>query len=102
MAEDWKAEGEDYQASAHVAQAMVARLLKRLHALEHDRSGSTDMGPFVAGLVGGVIEVVSETDMPLSDLRAAILTVFDSLAPQFEMERHAKQAGAFPSAAGCA
>ncbi|MFN7129780.1 MAG: hypothetical protein ACK4OJ_12030 [Brevundimonas sp.] len=100
MAEDWKAKGADYQARAYVAQETVAHLLRRLHALEHNRSGSTDMGPFVAGLIGGVIEVVCETDMPMADLRAAILTVFDGLAPQFEMERAANKAGATQYAAG--
>ena len=94
MAEDWQAQGQDYQLSAALAQELVARLLRKLAVAEADRSGRRDMGPFVAGVIGGVVEVVNDTDMPLSELRAAMLTVFDAVAPQFEMEKAAKRAGA--------
>lgn len=93
MSADWQATGEDYQVSAAVAQDMVARLLRKLTIAETARSGRRDLGPFVAGVIGGVVEVVNETDMPLDELRAAMLKVFDAVAPQFEMEKATRNAG---------
>ena len=97
---EWKAQGQDYQVSAALAQELVARLLRQLVMAENTRSGRRDMGPFVAGVIGGVVEVVNETDMPLPELRAAMLTVFDGVAPQFEMEKAVKRAGATVSPGG--
>jgi hypothetical protein len=100
MPQDWKAEGEDYQASAAVAQDLVTRLLRKLHALEFVRSGRRDMGPFIVGALGGIIEVVSETDTSMAELRAQLLETFDTVAPQFEMHRTAAKAGAAHRAGG--
>lgn len=93
---DWRQRGADYQASAAVAQALVGRLLRRLHAMECDRAGTTDIGPFMAGAVGALVEIVAETDMPMAELRAKLLQVFDGVAPQFEIERAHRRGGAVP------
>ncbi|MFW2344468.1 MAG: hypothetical protein ACN4EU_04140 [Brevundimonas mediterranea] len=100
MTQDWKAEGEDYQAVATLTREVVARLLRKLFALELVRSGRRDMGPFIVGDLGGIIEVVSETDTSMAELRAQLLETFDTVAPQFEMHRTAAKAGAAHRAGG--
>jgi hypothetical protein len=69
----------------------------QLHAIHRDtatRYNTTDAGPLLSGALGAIMLFVFDTDGVWEPTREALILQMDTLAPQMEMARAERKAGA--------
>lgn len=86
-------EGDRYQDIANGAALAVLALCHSFHSSVAAKTGSTDGGPLVQGVIAGLLRFALDGDTDLKSLRRSILKTIDQVGPQIVMSNRAQVAG---------